>query len=258
MAQYTIVLRDILRQLYLNKKYTIEEQIKMQNYIDLLIDIDDIKIIKQTRAKVFDFTYPIFNESYRAELETKILTHYYTYEIGSETYTEFKFNLYKKMNENMPYYNKLYVAMNKDFDFDINIDFTETLEGEGTNEANNTTKNTLSSTDTDTQNTNYNDRLRESDTPQNRLVDVENNKYLSKYNYNNGDSSTNKTNNLDSENNIESESNGKTTSNTTRKILGTQYYGGSKSKMLKEYMSAIKNIDLEVIDSLKSCFFLVA
>lgn len=258
MAKYTIELSEILKQIYLNKKYTIEEIIAMQDYIDLVVDFDPIKVIKATRAKIFDFTYPIFNESYRAELETKILTHYYTYEIGCETFTQFKFNLYKKMNENMPYYNKLYVAMNKDFDFDINIDFTEHLTGEGTNEANNTTENTLTSDDTDTQNSNYNDRLRESDTPQNQLLEVEENKYLSKYNYNNGDTQTTKTNKLDSKNNIDSKSDGKTTTDTTRTILGTQFYGGSKAKMLKEYMSAIRNIDIDVIDSLKSCFLLVA
>lgn len=257
MAQYTIELSTILKQLYINNKYTLEEQIRLQNYIDIIEDLSPQIVIPAVRTNVFDFDYPIFDVSYKSTLERKILVHYYTYELGCETFTEFKFNLYKKMNENMPYYNKLYAAMNKEFDFDINIDYEDTMVGEGTNEANNTTVNTLTSNDTDISNNGYNDRLRESDTPQNQLQEVEEGKYLSKYNFNNGDSNSRKTNDLDSENNIDSNSNGRTTTNTTRKIKGTQIYGGSKAKMLKEYMSAIRNIDIEVIDSLKSCFLLV-
>lgn len=256
MAKYTIELSEILKQIYINKTYTIEQQISMQDYMFAVVDFDPIKVIKKARNTVFDFDYPIFNEEYRQTLETKILTHYYTYEIGVETFGEFKFNLYKKLNENMPFYNKKYVAMNKEFDFDINIDYEEITTGEGTNEATNTTLNDTTSNDEDTQNTTYNDRLRESDTPQNRLEDVENNRYLSKYNYNNGDHSITKNNSLTSNNKIEGESTGKTTSSTTRKIVGTNY-NGSKAKMLQEYIESIKNIDMEVIESLKNCFMLI-
>lgn len=68
------------------------------------------EIISKSRTKIFDFSYPIFDESYREILETKILTHYYTREIGLETVGLWKHFLKMRMNEIMPYYNKLYQA----------------------------------------------------------------------------------------------------------------------------------------------------
>lgn len=68
------------------------------------------EVIKKSREKIFDFSYPIFDESYRELLETKILTHYYTREIGLETVGLWKHFLKMRMNEIMPYYNKLYLA----------------------------------------------------------------------------------------------------------------------------------------------------
>lgn len=65
-------------------------------------------IIDNARGKVFDFVYPIFDENYRSVLETKILKHFYTREIGEETVGLWKLRLDTKMNEIMPYFNKLY------------------------------------------------------------------------------------------------------------------------------------------------------
>lgn len=53
-------------------------------------------------------SYPIFNEDYRDYLNNKILRHYYFREIGAETPDRFNFYLETRMNEIMPYYNKLY------------------------------------------------------------------------------------------------------------------------------------------------------
>lgn len=66
------------------------------------------EIIANSRTKIFDFDYPIYDESYRSVLETKILKHYYTREIGLETVGLWKLKLDTKMNEIMPYYNQLY------------------------------------------------------------------------------------------------------------------------------------------------------
>lgn len=53
-------------------------------------------------------SYPIFDESYRNTLNNKIVTHYYFREIGLPTPDKFNFYLGMRMNEIMPYYNKLY------------------------------------------------------------------------------------------------------------------------------------------------------
>lgn len=65
-------------------------------------------VIAEALPKIFDFDFPIFDEDYRETLETKIIRHYYTREIGLETYGLWKLKLATKLNEIMPYYNKLY------------------------------------------------------------------------------------------------------------------------------------------------------
>lgn len=61
-------------------------------------------------------SYPIWNEEYRKYLNQKIIDHYYFREIGQETPDRFNFFLRRKMNEIMPYYNKLYESELIQFD----------------------------------------------------------------------------------------------------------------------------------------------
>ena len=95
------------------------------------------KIISKARSKIFDFSYPIFDEKYRGVLETKILRHFYTREIGLETVALWKHFLDRKLNEIMPYYNQLYrselLEFNPFYDIDLTRDHTKT--GEGSNKA---------------------------------------------------------------------------------------------------------------------------
>ena len=91
-------------------------------------------IIAQSRAKIFNFSYPIFDESYRNVLETKILKHYYTREIGEETVGLWKLRLNRKLNEIMPYYNKLYETGIEDLNPFLSTDMkTERSTVGGTN-----------------------------------------------------------------------------------------------------------------------------
>lgn len=91
-------------------------------------------IIEQARPHVFDFDYPIFDESYRGVLETKILKHYYTREIGLETVGLWKLKLDTKLNEIMPYYNQLYrselIEFNPLYDSNLTTDYQK--KGSGT------------------------------------------------------------------------------------------------------------------------------
>ncbi len=65
-------------------------------------------IIAAAAPKVFDFPWPIFDEDYRLPLEVKILRHFYTREICEETVGLWQLRLDTRMNDIMPYYNKLY------------------------------------------------------------------------------------------------------------------------------------------------------
>lgn len=60
--------------------------------------------------------YPIFDEKYREILNQKIIDHFYYYEIGAETPDRFNRYLSTKMQEIMPYYNKLYETETMKFD----------------------------------------------------------------------------------------------------------------------------------------------
>lgn len=91
-------------------KYTVE----LNEYLKFLAGAETpprvLNIIEASRQKIFDEDYPIFDESYRQTLETKILRHYYFREIGFETVARFKEYLNRTMWEIMPYYNKLYLS----------------------------------------------------------------------------------------------------------------------------------------------------
>lgn len=92
-------------------KYTTELRFicEQQSGLDESVGYNDVNtVISNARPKIFSFTYPIFDEAYKPTLETKILKHFYTREIGLETYGLWKLKLDTRLNEIMPYYNKLY------------------------------------------------------------------------------------------------------------------------------------------------------
>lgn len=179
-------------------------------------------IINKALPKIFDFNFPIFDEEYRTVLETKIVKHYYTREICEETVGLWKLRLNTKMNEIMPYYNKLYMAWSVDFNplYDTDITTEHTLDNESTQTT------TGKSTD------------RYSDTPQGSLQNIEDNTYL--------------TNATIVDNNASGTSN--STDEYLEKITGKRG-SMSYSKMLDEYRESLINIDSMIIVDLKDLFF---
>lgn len=93
-------------------------------------------IITQAAPNVFNFPFPIFDEQYRLPLEKKILRHYYTREICEETVGLWKLRLSARLNDIMPYYNKLYysetLAFNPLYDVDYTREYTKQTAGETT------------------------------------------------------------------------------------------------------------------------------
>lgn len=204
------------------------------------------QIIAAAIPSVFDFDFPIFDESYRNVLETKILKHYYTREIGLETVGLWKLKLETKLNEIMPYYNKLYkselLEFNPFYDVDLTRDHkltreetstqkgtVNTTEDSHTNESttqdttsdstiNNTTGSTSEENATGTK-THYD---KYSDTPQGSLQNVQNDTYLTNARMiNDNDTQTGKTtvNGTDeSKGNTTSNTNAETSSETRRNV----------------------------------------
>lgn len=108
-------------------KYTTELRYiceKFANVLESKGDDDVNEIIESARKHIFSFDYPIFDESYRRSLETKVLRHFYLREIGFETFGLWKFHLENMMKEIMPYYNQLYKSELFDFNPFYDVDVT--------------------------------------------------------------------------------------------------------------------------------------
>lgn len=97
------------------------------------------------RNYIFDFTYPLFDPLYKSVLETKILKHFYTREISEETVGLWKLRLNARMNEIMPFYNKMYESELLAFNPFYDVDYTR----EGNRKGNQTTEETSANTVTD-------------------------------------------------------------------------------------------------------------
>lgn len=190
-------------------KYTTEVRYICEHFSGLSesVGYNDVEqVIKNCLPKVFDFNFPIFDESYRTVLETKILRHYYTREIGLETVGLWKLKLNTKLNEIMPYYNQLYKSELIEFNplYDVELTRERKIQGTGTKDtengesrngenhadtsqsnANRVTENgvdngTVNGTadGTQNQNTSGSGTNMYSDTPQGAITDLQAGKYL--------------------------------------------------------------------------------
>ena len=118
-------------------RYICEKANDLENSVGYL-DVDDI--IEGAIPSVFSFDFPIFDETYREVICTKILRHYYTREIGFETVGLWKLKLQTKLNEVMPYFNQLYkselLKFNPLYDVDLQTTHVGNKDSESTNEEN--------------------------------------------------------------------------------------------------------------------------
>lgn len=157
-------------------KYTTEVRFICETYAGLTesTGYDNIKdVIALARDKIFDFDYPIFDSAYKETLETKILNHYYTREIGVETVGLWKHFLDVKLNDIMPYYNQLYKSALLEFDPFNDVDYTKegnktdtenrTENSNGTNKMTGTVIDTTNNTETNS----GSDTSNEQNTPKN-------------------------------------------------------------------------------------------
>lgn len=241
-------------------------------------DIDDI--IEDALPHIFDFEFPIFDEAYRSVLETKIIRHFYTREIGLETYGLWKLKLCTKLNEIMPYYNKLYNSELYTYNPLYDVNMTTTNVGQKTGETtdinssklsgehsrqneNNTVGSTESIGDRNTV-----DRNLYSDTPQGALTGVDQENYLTNVRKIVGiDATTEKGNStatsLDkqtgSDNQASNSTNlgkSKNTEDYVMHVIG-KTAGSDYAKMIKGFRDNLLNIDMDIIRDLEPLFMLI-
>lgn len=235
------------------------------------------EILDSAYPVVFSFNFPIYDEAYRSVLCKKILKHYYTREIGAETVGLWKLWLDTRMNEIMPYYNKLYQSAMLDFNPLYDTDITTTHGG--TSSSQKTTADNRQDTERVSEITSNNENSsnkqnvtnigdvqnRYSDTPQGGIEGLLNDTYLTNANLENSSTTS------ESENTYNGVENGTKTINRnfevgnsgTETINGTDDYvqrvqgktgSGSYGKMIQEYRDTLLNIDMMIIDNLSDLF----
>lgn len=207
--------------------------------------------------------YPIFDESYREQLNNKIIQHYYFREIGFETEALFKNRLNQKMNEIMPYYNQMYESSKLKIDPLSTIDLEEVFSrkskttGEGTSSTSGTGNNTSNFNSTDT--TDYGKVSKFSDIAQAQTTpnEILNDKYLTSATVDDGqDKNTNTGTNTSQ---TESTTSGTSTDernldeDTTLTRKGNNGTA-SESELLNMYRETFLNIDMMIIDDLDELF----
>lgn len=217
--------------------YTTEVRYICETYAGLSESVGYNKvdeIISKARPQIFDFSYPIFDESYRSVLETKIIRHYYGREICAETVGRWKLYLQTMMNEIMPFYNKMYMSELLKFNplYDVDMYTEHQKDGSGTN-------NLKSNTDTTADNWRY-----MHDTPQGGVEGLKSLNYLTEAEREN-DKGNSKTN-TDGE---------YTDTETYLQHVYGKSVGKSFSKMLMEYRDTFLNIDMLIINDLEELFF---
>lgn len=211
-------------------------------------DIDTV--ITAACPVVFDFDFPIFDADYKTVLEKKILLHFYTREIGYETVGLWKLKLKTKLNEIMPYYNKLYetavLEYNPFYNVSLNREHTLKRNEQRSGESNTDTSGTV---------TDENEGLtwqKFSDTPQGGITGLDTDTYLT--------NATKSTNNSTNEQTTDQNVTNTTESNLDSLDAYIEHVSGangsmSLSKLLKEFRETLINVDLMIIDELRPLFF---
>lgn len=189
-------------------------------------NIDDV--LNKSWDKIFN-NFPIFNEEHRKALCIKILKHYYTREIGEESFGLWKLRINTKLEEIMPYYNELYSTIGLIDNPLVDKDITRTVSA-GMNGSNNTVQNSSGKS-----------KNKYSDTPQGGLSGIESDEYLTNVRI------TDDTASGSSNTQVQQ------SENRTENIKGIEN-GKSYSQLLIEYRDTFINIDMLIIKELSGCF----
>ena len=212
--------------------------------------IDDV--ISNSWNKIFD-NFPIFDESYRSVLCSKILKHYYTREISAETVGLWQLWLNTRMGEIMPYYNKLYESALLEFDPFKDTNYSRNHGGTFTGDTRRNGRSDVSVDNSVTSNGTSNSKNLFSDTPQGAITNIENESYLTNATLIK-DTDTNTTNTDGNSTTPNTETTGITnTDNWIETIVGKQSTV-SYSKLLQEFRDTFLNIDVMIINDLGDLF----
>jgi len=207
------------------------------------------RVIEINQGNIGLGSYPVWNDDYRAALNQKIIDHYWNREIGQETISMFTFAMRRKMNEIMPYFNKLYESEQIKYDALKTIDIETITEGAST--ASNTTNTNSSDKQTSVNETENDGKSRSvnSITPQTMLKP--NQDYATGATDSNSDAKAKSESNAESNNFTNANENSNSNENANSKTSG---FTGVASDLIMRYRESLLNIDMMVIAQLEELF----
>lgn len=261
MANYTLVLRDILRSLV----------------DDGYRETDSELIIAQARPLVFDFNYPSFPmDSDKIELERDFLRTYYMQEICVETYEYWKHLLRVFLYNKMPGYVAVYNALHDDLELFASEWSTREIGRESSDngstdktgsdeEHSNTAENSsIQNNGTQTGSTNSTGWNLYSETPQGSIQNLDNESYLTNATKDTQNTDTNTSTNASSQTNsgrnttvnrINTESL-KSIMERAEKTLEKVQGGGGKYgyELLADYNNKVVNLYNQIVTEAQNLF----
>lgn len=215
------------------------------------------EVLNGSWDKIFTSKVSFFDEEYRGVLCKKILKHYYLREIGCETVGIWLLWMNTKLEEIMPYYNKLYESELIKFNPMNDVDWNrkgnktgnESGSGSRSTSGNNSGTNTQSGTSSNTRKDLY------SDTPQGALTGIESETYLTNARKvsDSGETGVNGSTSGSYEDSESSSNKVDTTEDYVESVTGKQG-GSSYSKLLNEFRETFLNIDMQVIEEFAEMF----
>lgn len=199
-----------------------------------------------------DYPIPSFaDEEWRTKLNNKIINHYRFREICHTAPDRWKLYINNTMNEIMPVKNMMYEALAKNWEFNTGADFSEVIEENS--KLNSASTGKTNSSETGNSSSNGYSLQVNSDTP-GQLLNVESEIEANTYASSASKNKSNASGTVQSNSTANSESTGNSTGERTltRTKRGAPYR--SNASLYKEYIEAINNVDMEIIDALDQCF----
>lgn len=240
MSTYTLSLKEVLEHVYGESIDPDDYEIDRGSFTFNGVKYDDLPILSDNGAAIGLAQYPIFDENYRSILNGKIIDEYYNREIGTETIDNFRLVLRRKMQQVMPYYNKLYES--ESFDYDA----LSTMDIHSVTESNIDSVESASANNETLTETNSGARAVNSQTPQTMLAAMGD--------YATGATDTNSKSEVNNTGETTTETNSDTNTNSDNRVTGFQ---GVASELVARWRNAQINIDTMVLDQLQDCFMLV-
>ncbi len=209
------------------------------------MDLSVQRTIEKSQAKFFDFDFPFYSNDAKDlyTFKTYFLLRYWNNYIGFETLGMWKTAFLARMYELIPYYTKLYDAVQNDNPFtNINVTFTEAEKG---NEK--TTSNSTDAGNSEVKN-NQNYQNIDSDNPQVTIATQDYASAMSRGETINNTTTTAKNSHVGNDNKDRKRD---------RDTKETGLRGKSTSEAIADYREQIQNINRELVEACRDLFLKV-